>query len=267
MRLVSYGSVDRPVIVLNNGSFCSERSLGAITEDLARDFHVVVAVLDGNDGGQEPYVSTAHQARRILESLTGRGITHISVLQGVSMGAEVALEVLRQVEAGEGAGADVKVEWTFFDGGPFLHLSALIQRIMLKKFRGMIGHMSSKAVDDSVASFRESRMVRRMIGGEASGYEPMLRDVWQTAQTIDDEQVRGQVDTCYTCELPQFVEERQRRMLFQWCEREKARDAEQRVRDAYPHAEYRIVPGLGHAGLAVLHPEEYAQRIRELASR
>lgn len=86
-----------------------------------------------------------------------------------------------------------------------------MRSIMLKKFSGMIGRMSEKTQEASVASFRESKMIRRMIGDAADGYEPMLRDVWQTAQTINDEQVRGQVDTCYTCELPAFEESCQRR--------------------------------------------------------
>lgn len=265
MRLVSYGDPSRSVIVLNNGSFCSERSLAPITEDLARDFHVIVAVLDGNDGGSDPYVSTAHQAQKILGGLVGQGVASIAVLQGLSMGAEVALEILRQVDAGKGAGASVEVRQAFFDGGPFLHLSGLMQRIMLKKFSGMVGRMASKSEEASVASFRQSKMIKRMIGGAVDGYEPLLRDVWQTAQTISSEQVHGQVDTCYTCELPLFGEDRQRGMLFQWCEHEKARDSEQRVREAYPGAEFRIVPGLGHGGMAALQPAEYAARIRGLA--
>lgn len=267
MKLATYGSSDDPVVVLNNGSFCSERSLGTITSDLAQDFRVVVAVLDGNDGGSEPYISTRHQAQKILNGLAAQGITNIAILQGLSMGAEVALEILHQVETGEGAGLDIEVGQAFFDGGPFLYLSGFMQAIMLKKFSGMIGRMSKKTQEASVASFRESKMIKRMIGDAAEGYEPMLRDVWQTAQTITGEQVRGQVDTCYTCELPAFSESCQRRMLFQWCEKEKARDSEDRVRKAYPNAEFRIVPELGHCGLAVLHPNEYAQQIRELARR
>lgn len=265
MRLVAYGNASDPVVVLNNGSFCSERGLVEISESLARDFCVLVAVSDGNDGGHEPYISTRHQAQKILADLADRGVTRVALLQGVSMGAEIALEILRQVEADEGAGAGIKVDRAFFDGGPFLHLNALMRAIMLKKFRGMMGRMSKKPIEASVASFRDSKMVVRMVGDAADGYESMLRDAWQTAQTINDEQIRGQVTTCYTCELPPFSEERQRRMLFQWCEKEKARDAEPRVCKAYPHAEFRIIPDLGHAGLAALHPDRYADEIRALA--
>lgn len=265
MKFVTYGDRNRPVIVLNNGSFCSERSLAPIAEGLAGDFHVVVAVLDGNDGGSEPYVSTEHQAQRILDGLAGMGVTRVAVLQGLSMGAEVALEVLRQVDVNEGAGAGIEVHQAFFDGGPFLHLSSLMQKIMLKKFSGMVGRMASKSEEASITSFLQNKMIKRMIGDAVDGYEPMLRDVWRTAQTISDEQVRGQVDTCYTCELLPFDEARQRSMLFQWCEREKARDSERRVREAYPSADFRIVPGLGHGGMAVLRPAEYVAQIRELA--
>lgn len=54
-------------------------------------------------------------------------------------------------------------------------------------------------------------------------------------------------------------------MLFQWCEWEKVRDAEKRIRAAYPHARFDIAPGWAHAGLAVLHPDAYALKIRDIA--
>lgn len=267
MKTVSYGRNDDPVIVLNNGSFCSERSLVAVSENLARDFHVVVAVLDGNDGGTEPYISTAHQAEKILASLVDQGITQVAVLQGLSMGAEIALELLRQCETGEGPGCSVEIERAFFDGGPFLHLNPLMRKIMLKKFGGMVDRMSGKTEEASIASFRSNKMVRKMIGDSADGYEPMMRDMWHTSQTINGEQVKGQVATCYTCDLPAFEKASQEKMVFQWCEKEKARDCEQRVRKAYPHAGFRIVEGLGHGGMAALQPDRYADRIRVLAGK
>lgn len=257
MKVKTLGNKEKPAIMMIPGMFCTSEMPEIVAKHLQDDFYVILPTLDGHHKEEPVYHSKEDDGREIVEWLHENGVERLALLQGTSMGAEVALEVARQI--------DIPVKHYLFDGGPFFHFPRFFRAIMAGKFRKFGDLVRGKSKEEAVSNIMNNRFVKKLGAGSLDSYKGMLDGFIEVCQWIDRDSIRRIADTCYKCDLPDFDEDRIRTFTFLYSENEPARKAEKRLRKKYPDAEYLIMKGYGHGGFQTEKPKEYAELVRKEA--
>lgn len=241
------------------GMFCTAKMPERVAEYLTGDFYLILPTLDGHYREEPVYHSKQKDAEELISWLHENHVERLALLQGTSMGAEVALEVARQI--------DLPVNHFLFDGGPFFHFPPFVRALTAFKFQRFAGLLRGKSREEARNLILNSRFVVKLGGKALDSYPFVLDDMIEIARWIDKDSIRRIADTCYLCDLPSFPEDTIRRFTFLYAKTETARRAEKRLRPAYPSAEYLTIPDTGHGGFQLTKPEEYADLLRKEAGR
>lgn len=262
MQFTVLGKPDGPVIVMLPAMMCSGAMHLPVARLLAGDFRVVLPTYDGHCLDGSRYTSAPDQCAKICAYLDDQGIDNIALVQGSSMGAEIALELLRERP---------QIRNAFFDGGPFFNFPGPIKRKFEKVFMSVVEKASGfpsdeEAIDGFAASERiRSKMPSADEAADGIYMEEVIReflaDFVPIARSMDRQNVKNLVETCYSDVLPSFGENVQRRMTFYYG-KETAAMARRRLRRAYPHASY-VQGAMGHGTFELTHPQEYARMLAE----
>lgn len=94
MVTVEYGKENREVVLLLHGGGLSWWNYREVAEILKDDYHVVISVLDGHGGSDRDFLSIADCAEALIRLIDERFEGQVSLLGGVSLGAQIALEML-----------------------------------------------------------------------------------------------------------------------------------------------------------------------------
>ena len=96
MNCIEYGKEHREVILLLHGGGLSWWNYRRQAEALAATHHVVLPILDGHAGAEHAFSSIEETAARIIALIDERFGGSVALLGGLSLGAQVALEMLAQ---------------------------------------------------------------------------------------------------------------------------------------------------------------------------
>lgn len=96
MRIQTVGDDGKPVIVMLTGSFCQSTYLAYLYERLKNDYYIILPEYNGHYA-DSTFTTRQNEAKEIADYLHRCDIAHIKMLYGQSMGAEVTIELLRQL--------------------------------------------------------------------------------------------------------------------------------------------------------------------------
>lgn len=96
MKTFSFGQTGRQVVLLLHGGGLSWWNYREAAALLAKQFHVVMPVLNGHGGNDVPFTTMQQQAEEIIDLIDEQFQGHVLLLGGVSLGAQVVLEILSQ---------------------------------------------------------------------------------------------------------------------------------------------------------------------------
>ena len=257
MKVDTIGKKGNPVMIMIPGMFCTSEMPAKIGKYFERDYYVVLPTLDGHYQENPHYISKQQDSKEMIDWLHASGIHEIELLQGTSMGAEVALEIA--------ANLDIPVRHYLYDGGPFFHFPGFFRALMTKKIMVMVNKAAmQKTPEEAEEALMNDPFVKKLGGASLESYRGLLGGFARIGQWIDRKSVRAIADTCYKCELPELSNEVLSKTTFLFSEKEPARQSEKRLRKKYPQANYFIAEGYGHGGFQIQNPRAYAEYIREL---
>ena len=133
MQFMTMGRKGAPAVLLIHGMLCSGDDPLTFGKYLADGYYVISPTLDGHGDDGSELVSAQQEARNITAYLKDEQITSLALIQGSSMGAEVALAV-----ADECRRKGISVGRCFFDGGPFFDFPSVRRYFMRLVFRHLI---------------------------------------------------------------------------------------------------------------------------------
>ena len=96
MKVIEYGNENKQVIMLLHGgglSYWNFRKEAALLKD---KYHVVLPILDGHPDSENDFTSIEDNAKRIIDYIDEHYGGSIWLLGGLSLGAQIAVEVLSQ---------------------------------------------------------------------------------------------------------------------------------------------------------------------------
>ena len=211
MIVKTLGDKHKPAVLMIPGMFCTYEMPGIIAEYLKDDYYVILPTLDGHHKEEPVYYSKEEDAKKIISWLHANSIDRIALLQGTSMGAEVALEVARQI--------DIPINLYLFDGGPFFHFPRFFRAIMAAKFMSFMKKTRGKEKDQAIEALMNDSFVKKLGGDSLESYRGLMGGFCEVSQWISKESVRRIADTCYKCDLPDFDDDTVRRFIFLYSEK------------------------------------------------
>lgn len=257
MKFDVHGNASDPVIVMLAGSFCAGECLAYLYNKLD-GYCIIVPTYNGHYDGSKDFTTRAGEAAEVCAYLAQQGIGDVQMIYGQSMGAEVGMELYRQL-----AQAGVRVRSLFFDGAPMIRLSPAYKAFMKFKFSSMIKMFKGKTADEAL----EAPIVKKIVGAKAEQLRPMIEAVVQVAPHLSAQTIKNVTECCYTFDFPPLSEEMQAHTSFFYGSEEKAyKTCYDLVHKAYPKATYLIEQGQGHVTYSCEHTDDYVQLVRAAAA-
>lgn len=236
------------------GSFCNADTMNNLIEKLEDEFYILAVDYNGQyEGCTKEFTSRKGEAEEIVRYMISHGIKEVRLVYGQSMGGEMGMELIHQLEK-----TGIPVHAGFFDGGPFLNFPKFVSRILGNKFKTIIGNLRGKTLEEAL---REPTIVK-FSGNKPERYASLLGPICQNAPYISDETLEREAEACATFNYPKV----KARLTFFYSKEESAYlFAHKKVEKAYPEARFILVRGYGHVGFVSEHTEEYTGYLKQAA--
>lgn len=258
MKFDTFGNKDNPIIVMLTGSFCPGESMENVYSRLCDEFYIIVPTYNGHYKNSKNFTSRQEEAREIYQYIKDNGIRKIKMIYGQSMGCEIGMELLSQLNEN-----NIKVEKVLFDGGPFIKLSKAYKTLMYFKFKTMINMFKEKDIEEAL----NMKIVKKFSNGDSNSLKSMIESVIKVAPYLTKTSIKNENECCYTFDFPTMSDEMQKNIYFFYGSEEKAyKTCYKGVKKAYPNANFKIVNGYGHLTYLGNHIEEYLDMIRQIVS-
>lgn len=254
MKLEMYGKPDAPVIVMLPGSFCPGEALDYVRQPLQEEYRIITVTYNGHHEGSKAFGGRKQEAADILQELKSQGISHIAMVYGQSMGAEVGAELIgRLAEAGITYGC------AFFDGAPMIRLSAAYKAFMRFKFGMLLRFIRTGSIDKIL----NMGIVKSIVSGDGDCLRETIIRMKPTAECISKESLRNVVECCYTFDFPLAGQPENSRWFFLYAKDEKAcKTCLRNVKKAYGRAAFQLLEGYGHMTYSLRETEAYIALLR-----
>ncbi|MBQ1555091.1 MAG: hypothetical protein IIZ68_06480, partial [Clostridia bacterium] len=238
MTFETLGNPSNPAVLLIHGMLSSGHDCEPFGKYLADEYYVIMPTLDGHGHDGTDLLTVEEEARKLTAYLKENGIQSLALVQGSSMGAEVALAVTKQCETD-----GIPVTCSFFDGGPFFHFNPFFRHIMYKKFSSLVKVFDTDDPDEAYRNIMNNPFVKFVAKDKISQYEGIIKSIARERRTFSKKTVRNMVTICYKCDPPSFPVEAQKRFVFFFSDEEPARDSRSRLIKLYPHAAFEDIHG------------------------
>lgn len=245
MRIPEFGQEHPQRILFLHASCTGWDFYEASVRLLAQRYHVILPAMPGHDlTTDEDYTSVEAIARELEQWLMDRGYSRVHGLYGLSMGGSVAIRLL--------ANNRICFDRAVIDAGitPYQLPRAVTRCIALRDF-GMaeLGKHSRKLLE---LAYPPEKFGAEALDGMARLLKHMsARTLWRV------------FDSCNNYSMPDPIPASGARMQYWYGALEKKARAWDLayVEKHFPDTEFVELPGLDHAELALLYPEEFARRL------
>ncbi len=96
MNYIEYGKENDDVIILLHGGGLSWWNYREVAEKLSFDYHIILPILDGHANSSSDFVNIEDNAAKIIDFIDKQFGDSVLMIGGLSLGAQVALEILSQ---------------------------------------------------------------------------------------------------------------------------------------------------------------------------
>lgn len=237
MKFQTLGNPNSPLIIMLTGSFCPSSGLKYLYEKLKDDYCLILPEYNGHYENST-FSSRQNEAKEVVEYIQKQNIHTIKMIYGQSMGAEIAIELFKQLEK-----TNINVDYCFLDGAPCIKLPYLYKKFMHFKFNQILKMMKKTDVDQIL----NMKLIKKIARGNIENLRPMIEPMALIAQFLSKESVKNETECCYTFDFPLFDKEAQNKMYFFYGKEEKAyKTCYRGVKKAYPQSNSIFKEGYGH---------------------
>ena len=155
MTFDTLGNKENPAVLLIHGMISSAKDCEPFGKVLADKYYVIMPTLDGHGHDGTDLLTVDKEAEKIIQYLNDCRITSLEMIQGSSMGAEIALEVKRQADLNH-----IKTGVCFFDGGPFFWFTPWFRAIMRARFRKLVKVFDTDNPDKAMEDLRNNQFLQ-----------------------------------------------------------------------------------------------------------
>ena len=243
MTVVDFGKQHTDTVLLLHGGGLSWWNYREVAKLLEKDYHVILPVLDGHAGGNAAFTTIADNAARLISYIDTHFGGQVAVLGGLSLGGQVALEMLSQ--------------------RPGICRYALIESTLAKPSK-LTAALIGPTFGMSYGLIKQkwfARMQAAYLGIPNTLFEDYYRDT--CAITKADMITFLQANSTYKIK-PALAETTAKVKLVAGANEQKnILNSGKLIHNAIPGSDLEFLPGLRHGDLSINHPERYVQMLKE----
>ena len=243
MTIVAYGKQNNPIAVLLHGGGLSWWNYREVARLLEKDCHVILPVLDGHADSDAAFTTIEDNAARLISYIDTHFGGQITVLGGLSLGGQVALEMLSQ--------------------RPDICRFALIESATVKPSKltaALIGPTFGMSYD-LIKQRWFAKMQADYLGIPKALFENYYRD---TCAITKADMIAFLKSNCTYEIKPNLAETTATVMIVAGGKEQKSiLDSAKLLHSTIPGSGLEILPGLRHGDLSINHPDRYVQMLKE----
>lgn len=244
MTVVEYGKEHGEVIVLLHGGGLSWWNYCAAAERLSGRYRVILPVLDGHAGSDRAFTTIEDNAAAVIGYIDEHCGGHAALLGGVSMGGQIAAEVLaRRRDICRAA------------------VLESVSAIPMKMTARLVGPM----LDMSYGLIRKPWFAKwqfRALGIDGAWYEDYYRDTCVISKENMTAFLRANADYAARQEMGSTAAKVL--VLVGAKETGQMQRSARKLQALIPDSVLEVLPGLGHGQYAINHAGAFAKKMEEL---
>ena len=243
MTIVEFGKQNKDTVFLLHGGGLSWWNYRAVAKLLEKDYYVVLPVLDGHADSDAPFTTIEDNATRLISYIDTHFGGHVTILGGLSLGGQVALEMLSQ--------------------RPDICRYALIESALVKPSK-LTASLIGPAFSMSYGLIKQrwfAKMQADYLGIPKELFEDYYRDT--CAITKADMIAFLQANCTYEIKTGMAGTIAKVKIVAGAKEQTSILDSAKLLHRTIPDSHLEILPGLRHGDLSINHPEQYVRMLKE----
>ena len=243
MTVIEFGQQNQDAVLLLHGGGLSWWNYREVARLLENDYHVILPVLDGHADSDAPFTTIEGNAARLISYIDSRFGGQVTVLGGLSLGGQVALEMLSQ--------------------RPDICRYALIESALVKSSK-LTAALIGPTFGISYGLIKQrwfAKIQAAYLGIPKALFEDYYRDT--CAITKADMIAFLQANCTYEIK-PGLTETTAKVKIVAGAKELKSiLYSAKLIHQAIPGSQLKILPGLRHGDLSINHPARYVQILKE----
>ena len=243
MTVIEFGKQNEDTVLLLHGGGLSWWNYREVARLLENDYHVILPVLDGHADSDAPFTTIEGNAARLISYIDSRFGGQVTVLGGLSLGGQVALEMLSQ--------------------RPDICRYALIESALVKSSK-LTAALIGPTFGISYGLIKQrwfAKIQAAYLGIPKALFEDYYRDT--CAITKADMIAFLQANCTYEIKTSLVETTAKVKIVAGSREQNNILNSAKLIYQAIPGSQLEILPGLRHGDLSINHPERYVQMLKE----
>ena len=243
MTVIEYGRQNNPIAVLLHGGGLSWWNYRKVAKLLEKDYHVILPVLDGHAESDAAFTTIEDNALRLISYIDAHFDGQVTVLGGLSLGGQIALQMLSQ--------------------RPDICRYALIESALVKPSKltaALIG--PTFAMSYGLIKQRWfAKMQADYLGIPKDLFEDYYRD---TCAIVKADMIAFLKANCVYEMKPNLAKTTAKVKIVAGAkEQKRILDSAKLLHSTIPGSQIEIPASLRHGDLSINHPERYVQMLKE----
>lgn len=241
MRFVEYGNPKLPTIMLVHDIGLSYWAYADIKEELAKEYHVVLPILDGID---EEFQSIEDEANKIMMFIHNKCDGHVYALGGLAFGAKIVLEVLSK--------------------NSNIASYAIIESVDLYPTKGLSSLAPKVAL--SISNLTKYRWFTSRQAAATGLPKELNTRYHETLKSISSISFEHYIEEEYKFTLPPTLKNTSARTLIIFGEKEphNTRLSARLINETIPYSQMYQILGMTHGQFSLQHPHHYVRLLKRL---
>ena len=243
MTVMEFGTPNKNTVLLLHGGGLSWWNYREAAKLLEQDYHVILPVLDGHADSDASFTTIENNAARLISYIDMHFGGQVAVLGGLSLGGQVALEMLSQ--------------------RPDICRYALIESALVKPSK-LTAALIGPTFGMSYGLIKQrwfARLQADYLGIPKDLFEDYYRDTCAISKA--DMIVFLQANSTYEMK-PNLAETTAKVKIVAGAKEQKGiLDSAKLLHNSIPGSRLEILPGLRHGDLSINHPKQYVQMLKE----
>ena len=243
MTVIEFGKENQDTVLLLHGGGLSWWNYREVAKLLEKDYHVILPVLDGHADSDAAFTTIEDNAARLISYIDTHFGGQVTVLGGLSLGGQVALEMLSQ--------------------RPDICCYALIESALVKPSR-LTAALIGPTFGMSYGLIKQrwfAKMQADYLGIPKELFEDYYRDTCAIAKADMIAFLKANCDY----EIKMGLRETTAKVNIVAGSREQKNilDSAKLIHKTIPSSQLEILPSQRHGDLSINHPERYVQMLKE----
>ena len=246
MRYVEYGTQNHDTVILLHGGGLSWWNYREVAQLLADKYHVVLPILDGHADSEHSFVSIEENAARLIAYIDKRHGGSICALGGLSLGGQVAVEILTQ--------------------RPDVCRFALLESTLVKPSK--LTHALIKPTFGMSYGLIKQKWFAKMQAAYLGIPRKLFDDYYRDTCKISKEDMIAFLESNSAYSIKPALQNTNAKVHIGFGGKEQAaiRLSAKMLNQTIPNSTAESIPGYRHGDLSINHPAQYAQMILQLVS-